>query len=136
MSIIFLPGKKKIRGEKTNNTGISFQLDTTEEERDENPTLGKGGQCHEYLCAEAQFRPSLDPPLRFSLLHKQRVQLLFVEEAETASALTFCKSWTGGGVVYFGTSETRGRVNQLSQEMTWQHWDEWSQEIRSRYLRF
>ena len=51
------------------------------------------------LWAEAQFRPSLDPPLCFSLLHIQRVRLLFVEEAETGSALTFCiklDRWWGG----------------------------------------
>lgn len=45
-------GKKKIRGENELSTGTSFQLDTTEEKRGENPTLGKGGQCHEYLCEQ------------------------------------------------------------------------------------
>lgn len=66
--------------------------------------LWEGGQCHEYLC-EQKLNLDLLWILPFvSHCSTNRVRLLFVEEAETASALTFCKSWTGGGVVYFGTS--------------------------------
>ena len=97
MSIIFLPGEEKNeRREQTQHRDVISAGRYWGRKRWEPYSSQRRSMSWVPLWAEAQFRPSLDPPLHLSLLHIQRVRLLFVEEAETGSALTFCKNWAGG----------------------------------------
>lgn len=111
-----------MRGENKLSTGTSFQQDATEEERGENPTLRKGGQCHEYLCEQKLNLDHLWIRLFIYLCSTYREFDYCLLKRLKQVLLSF--SAKTGQVVYFGTSETRGRVNQLFQDMTLQHWDE------------